>query len=83
MKSLLLKIMVIVLLVICFGGGVWKTINYIEDQIIMSAIDFIESSEFISEFREIIRDIVKDVIMDMLSQGYGHMIYEVLPDIAP
>lgn len=69
MKSLLIKILVIVVLVACFGGGVWKTIDYIEDRIIETTINLVENSEFVDELREMISEIVTEAIQDMIAQG--------------
>ena len=71
MKGLIGRILIIVLLVVCFGGGVWQTINYIEDRIITSTIDLVENSEFVAEIRAMVHNTAKDVIYDMLSQGYS------------
>lgn len=71
MKSLITKILIIVVLVIFFGGTVWQTINYIEDRIITTTVNLIEDSEFVAEIRAMIRDVAEDVIRDFLSQGYN------------
>lgn len=71
MKSLIVKILVIALLVACFGSGVWQVIDYVEDRIIATTINLIENSEFIAEVRIMVKDIAKDVIHDLLSQGYS------------
>ena len=71
MKSLITKIIIIVLLVVCFGSGVWQTINYIEDRIITTTVNLVENSEFVAEVRMMIRDVARDVIHDLLSQGYS------------
>ena len=71
MKSLIAKIIIIVLLVVCFGSGVWQTINYIEDRIITTTVNLVENSEFVAEVRMMIRDVARDVIHDLLSQGYS------------
>lgn len=70
MKSLITKILIIVVIVIFFGGTVWQTINYIEDRIITTTVNLIEDSEFVAEIRAMIRDVAKDVIYELLSQGY-------------
>lgn len=70
MKSLITKILIIVVLVVFFGGTVWQTINYIEDRIITTTVNLIEDSEFVAEIRAMIKDIAKDVVYDLLSQGY-------------
>lgn len=71
MKKLITKVLIIVLLVICFGSGVWQTINYIEDRIITTTINLVENSEFVAEIRAMIQDVAEDVIRDFLSQGYS------------
>lgn len=70
-KSLILKTLIILVLVVFFGGTIWQTINYIEDRIITTTVGLLENSEFVTEIREMIRDIAKDVIKDILSHGYG------------
>lgn len=70
MKGLIVKILIVVLLVVCFGGGVWQTINYIEDRIIAATVDLVENSEFVAEVRAMVQDVARDVIHDLLSQGY-------------
>ena len=71
MKSIIIKVLVIALLVVCFGGGIWQMIDYIEDRIITSTINLIENSEFVSEIRVMVRDIARDTINDLLIQGYS------------
>lgn len=71
MKSLITKVIIVLLLVACFGGGVWQTVNYIEDRIMTTAVSLVENSEFIAEVRVMIQDVVEDVIHDLLIQGYN------------
>lgn len=71
MKGLITKVIIVLLLVACFGGGVWQTVNYIEDRIMTTAVTLVENSEFIAEVRVMIRDVAEDVIHDLLSQGYS------------
>lgn len=70
MRKMIAKVLIIVLLVICFGGGVWQTINYIEDRIITATISLVENSEFVAEIRAMTQDVAEDVIRDFLSQGH-------------
>lgn len=79
MKSLITKILIIVILVVCFGGTVWQTINYIEDRIITTTVNLIEDSEFVAEIRAMIRDIAKDVVYDLLSQGNDGATINITP----
>jgi hypothetical protein len=79
MKSLITKILIIVVLVIFFGGTVWQTINYIEDRIITTTVNLIEDSEFVAEIRAMIRDIAKDVVYDLLSQGNDGTTISITP----
>lgn len=69
MKSLVVKILIIALLVVCFGSGVWQTIDYIEDRIISTTVNMVDDSEFVSEIRTMIKDIVDDTIRDLVSHG--------------
>lgn len=71
MKSLITKAIIVLLLVACFGGGVWQTVNYIEDRIMTAAVTLVENSEFIAEVRVMIQNVAEDVIHDLLSQGYN------------
>ena len=69
MKSLIVKILIITLLVVCFGSGIWKTIDYVEDRIISATVNIVDDSEFVSEIRTMIKDIVDDTIRDLVSHG--------------
>lgn len=69
MKSLVVKILIIALLVVCFGSGIWQTIDYVEDRIISTTVNMVDDSEFVSEIRTMIKDIVDDTIRDLVSHG--------------
>ena len=68
MKGFIIKVLIIAVLVACFGSGVWQAINYYEDQIIQKVIELIESSEFVDDIKVMVYDAVKDIASDLLEQ---------------
>lgn len=84
MKSFITKILIIAILVACFGSGVWHAINYYEDRIVEKVIELIETSEFIDDIKIMIQDTIKQVVTDLLKEEFDELQNsEVVTSITP